>query len=199
VGYLWSLRKLIPIGLLVAAAVAFAMVYAAGDGSAQTGVSVASLAQVTVPKNSSAGSIADAAAVAASVSSLAQDVKALGALDVPGVQSAELLRSRMVVYSTGTMVVVKLNGLPVADGKRAVAELRDRLTQRASSVGMSVGGAPAVITPIGSPFEIEGSGVTRSVIQSWVLALVAGAVVGIGVIVMIDRLWARRRRAQSLG
>jgi len=128
VGYLWSLRKLIPIGLLVAAAVAFAMVYAAGDGSAQTGVSVASLAQVTVPKNSSAGSIADAAAVAASVSSLAQDVKALGALDVPGVQSAELLRSRMVVYSTGTMVVVKLNGLPVADGKRAVAELRDRLT-----------------------------------------------------------------------
>ena len=198
-GYLWSLRKLIPIGLLVAAAVAFAMVYAAGDGSAQTGVSVASLAQVTVPKNSSAGSIADAAAVAASVSSLAQDVKALGALDVPGVQSAELLRSRMVVYSTGTMVVVKLNGLPVADGKRAVAELRDRLTQRASSVGMSVAGAPAVITPIGAPFEIEGSGVTRSVIQSWVLALVAGAVVGIGVIVMIDRLWARRRRAQSLG
>lgn len=191
--YLWSLRRFLPVGLVVAAAVGAAMVLPNRSAADQrSAVSVQTNVLVSVPASGPAGSTMDAAAAATTYAALAQNPKVLGAVDVPGADTPELLRGRVDVYSLGTVIVLKVNGLGAEDATTVAKTIGERVTVLPTEFPIRVGGEPAVLVPQ-VPYEVPGSVVTRSLIQSYVLAALVAGVAGLASMFALG-WWVRRRR-----
>ncbi|HQF03055.1 MAG TPA: hypothetical protein PLA46_07945 [Phycicoccus sp.] len=190
--YLWSLKKFIPVGILVGAAVMAAMILPNRDSGAQlSAVSVQTNVRVQTADTMGAGSTSDASAAAATYATLGQSPSVLGSVDVPGVNTPELLRARLDIFSTGTVVVIKVNGLLAADATKVAKVVAERVAAQTTSTPVMVGGQPATMV-VQEPFEVPGSAVTRSLIQSYVLAAMVGGVAGLGSMIALG--WFARRR-----
>lgn len=193
--YLWSLRRYIPVGLIVMAAVTAAMILPNRDsGSELAAVSVQTTLLVEVPSGAAAGSNGDAAAAASTYAALAQAPGVLGSVDVPGADTPEQLRLRTEVYSAGATIIIKVNGLPREDGLQVVAAVGERVAALPQTAPLTVAGEVAQLQVAREPFELVGSGVTRSAIQSYILAAVTGGAAGLAVMAALGYRARRRSR-----
>lgn len=87
--------------------------------------------------------------------------------------------------------MIKVNGLLAADATKVAKVVAERVAAQTTSTPVMVGGQPATMV-VQEPFEVPGSAVTRSLIQSYVLAAMVGGVAGLGSMIALG--WFARRR-----
>jgi hypothetical protein len=199
-GYLWSIRKFLPVGILVAALVFGASLAISRMGGASDAVAsgtVLSVARVETP--SVAGGTADAAAAAATLASLTMTPAMLDGVELPQGFTAATLRPHVTPYSSGVTVNLSINGLPVETAKLIAKTLTSRIIDGADQVAaLKVGGEPVKVIAVAEPYMTATATSSRSKIQSYLLAGVLSAGVGITTSVLLG-WWAGRRRESGPG
>lgn len=199
VGYLWSLRRLVPLGLVVAGLtlfLTFRYFPLASSASIDEGGRI-SVVHGALRVEAADVSASDAEIAASSIAGIGLTPPILDGLGTPfGLDSAQL-RSHLGMYGTGALVNVSVSGLPARQGRGLARGIMDRLAQRSTAmIPATLAGELRLVTSVEPYVSTYAEVPTRSRVQGYLIRGLFSAVVALGAMVVAAKV--RKRRSDTM-